>query len=117
MALGRQKGPQPELLVWTCPALTDSLDRLNGLRGVDGGEQQTAPVVSGGVQARGGGRGPRPPFGLGGGGRAWPAGPAGTDLAALGGGPHGGRERRAAQRLLRLVQPAGECAGGRGPRG
>src|SRR4051794_25571477 len=76
---------------WTCPALTDTPDRLNGLRGVDGGEQQTAPVVSGRVQARGGGRSPRWPLGFGGGGRAWPAGPAGTGFGALGGGPPSGR--------------------------
>src|SRR4051812_50151986 len=78
---------------WTCPALTDSLDRLNGLRGVDGGGQQTAPVVSGRVQARGGGRSPRWPLGFGGGGRALPAGPAGEGLGAPGGGAPSGRGR------------------------
>src|SRR3954451_24093192 len=85
----------PKATKWTCPALTDTPDRLNGLRGVDGGEQQTAPVVSGRVQARGGGCDPQRPLGFGGGGRAWFAGPAGTDLAALGGGSHSGREQRA----------------------
>src|SRR4051795_4660477 len=80
---------------WACPALTDIPNRLNGLRGVDGRKQQTATVFSGRVQARGGGRGSRRPLGFGGGGRAGLAGPAGADVAALGGGPHSGRERRA----------------------
>src|SRR3954452_7296360 len=47
---------------WPCPAFADTPDRLNGLRGVDGGEQQTAPGVSGCVQAGGGGRGARRPL-------------------------------------------------------
>jgi hypothetical protein len=34
-----------------CPGFTDTRDRLSGLRGVDGGEQQTAPVLPGRVQA------------------------------------------------------------------
>src|SRR5215218_7702688 len=97
------------LRTWPCPGLTDTPDRLNGLRGVDGGEQQTAAAFSGRVQARGGGGYPRRPLGFGGGGRAWPAGSAGAGLAALGGGAHGGRERRA---------DAHPAAGGAGaPRG
>src|SRR5215203_5948853 len=95
---------------WPCPAPTDTRDRLNGLRGVDGGEQQTAPVLPGRVQARGGGRGPRWPLDFGGGGRTRLAGPAGACLAALGGGPHGGWERRAGTN-----QGAGGAGAPRGP--
>src|SRR5215210_353955 len=53
---------------WPCPGLTDTPDRLNGLRGVDGGEQQTAPVLPGRVQARGGGCDPQRPLSFGSGG-------------------------------------------------
>src|SRR3954454_836837 len=89
---GARSCPSALTRAWPCPGLTDTPDRLNGLRGVDGGEQQTAAAFSGRVQARGGGGDPRRPLGFGGGGRAWPAGPAGAGLAALGGGAHGGRE-------------------------
>src|SRR5215213_8176581 len=98
-------------VLWPCPGLTDTPDRLNALRGVDGGEQQTAPVLPGRIQARGGGGCPRWPLGFGGGGRVGPAGSAGPSLAALGGGPHGGRERCAGA-------DARPAAGGAGtPRG
>src|SRR4051812_33217567 len=79
--------------LWPCPGLTDTPDRLNGLRGVDGGEQQTAPGLSGCVQARGGGCDPQRPLGFGGGGRVWPAGFAGGGFATPGGGADGGRPR------------------------
>src|SRR5829696_6855197 len=103
--------PISDAAQWPCPGLTDTPDRLNGLRGVDGGEQQTAPVLPGRIQARGGGGCPRWPLGFGGGGRVGPAGSAGPSLAALGGGPHGGRERCAGA-------DAHPAAGGAGtPRG
>src|SRR5918997_6203065 len=53
---------------WPCPAITDTSDRLKGLGGADGGERQTAPVLPGRIQARGGRRGLRRGGGGGGGG-------------------------------------------------
>ena len=51
---------------WACPAFTDTFDRLRSLGGVDGGEQQTAAVLSGRVQAGGGGGDSGWPLGHGG---------------------------------------------------
>src|SRR5690242_15467448 len=87
--------PGAPLLEWTCPVSADAPDRLNGLRGVDGRGQQTAPGFPGCVQAGGGGRGSGRPLGVAGGRRAWVAGPAGAGLAALGCGSRDGGERRA----------------------